>query len=733
IRTYDADPPVVLSVQTTGASPTNAQTVVFRVLFSEPVSGMDASDCVINAVGVSDVAILSCNGGGTTYDVTVDTGNGSGLLRLDILNDGTVLDAAANMLADSFSLGETYEIDKDAPTAVLSSTAPEPVDTSPIPVSLLFSEPVTGFALGDILVANGIAAGLSGNGVAYDFVVYPVGPGVVTVEIPPSVASDAAGNENVAATPLTRTYQSDAPGVFLFSDAPDPVTSSPFAVQAVFSEPVTGFDESDLVMINALPSNFRRLDGAHYSFDVHPLLAGLVQIVIPAGAAENAEHVVNTASAPFERTFVPDGPTLYMTSPSPDPTNVSPIPVTVIFSEDVFGFEATDISATNGTIDHFQTIDGAHYTFDLFPSGPGLVTADISPGVAQNGAGQWNTAAPPLEREYDTERPSVVLSSMADNPTRFSPIHVNIVFSEDVFEFESGDIWTQNGTVAHFEVQSASHYTCDVEPMDEGLVAMAVPMQVCRDAALNFNTASSALNRTYDITSPGVSLASAAPEPTRVSPITVQIHFTEPVYGFDALDVEVQNAVVSHFASTSAQNYSLSLTPIGQGEVSAYIPQAAAVDAAGNPNTASGTLTRTYDTIPPSVLIGPPSVETTAAGPVAYEVLYGGADIITLSEQDVTLVKSGSADGSVTVSGTGVASRTVTVENIVGDGALAISIDAGTASDAAGNLAPEAGPSAQFQVMAQQTLPVAAWPIVLLVMAAGIIVCRRKIADETDP
>ena len=52
----------------------------------------------------------------------------------------------------------------------------------------------------------------------------------------------------------------------------------------------------------------------------------------------------------------------------------------------------------------------------------------------------------------------------------------------------------------------------------------------------------------------------------------------------------------------------------------------------------------------------------------------------------------------MTVSGTGTASRTVTISNISGDGLMSISIAAGTASDAAGNLAPAAGPAPSFYV-----------------------------------
>ena len=67
----------------------------------------------------------------------------------------------------------------------------------------------------------------------------------------------------------------------------------------------------------------------------------------------------------------------------------------------------------------------------------------------------------------------------------------------------------------------------------------------------------------------------------------------------------------------------------------------------------------------------------------------------TLAAGNITLNKTGTANGTVAVSGTGL-TRTVTISSITGDGSLGISIAAGTASDLAGNMAPAAGPSATF-------------------------------------
>jgi hypothetical protein len=91
-------------------------------------------------------------------------------------------------------------------------------------------------------------------------------------------------------------------------------------------------------------------------------------------------------------------------------------------------------------------------------------------------------------------------------------------------------------------------------------------------------------------------------------------------------------------------------------------------------------------------------VATTVSGPVDYTITYTGADSVTLSAGNITLNKTGSANGAVVVNGSGTGTRTVTISSITGSGTLGISIAAGTAGDTAGNTASTAGPSTAFTV-----------------------------------
>ena len=70
---------------------------------------------------------------------------------------------------------------------------------SPVSLEATFSEPVTGFSLEDISVANGVASNFSGSGSVYAFAVTPNAIGEVAVDIAADVAEDADGNGNIAA------------------------------------------------------------------------------------------------------------------------------------------------------------------------------------------------------------------------------------------------------------------------------------------------------------------------------------------------------------------------------------------------------------------------------------------------------------------------------------------------------------------------------------------------------
>ncbi|MBI2425866.1 MAG: putative Ig domain-containing protein [Candidatus Hydrogenedentes bacterium] len=130
----------------------------------------------------------------------------------------------------------------------------------------------------------------------------------------------------------------------------------------------------------------------------------------------------------------------------------------------------------------------------------------------------------------------------------------------------------------------------------------------------------------------------------------------------------------------------------------------------GNTGTDNTINELTIDTVSPQLSIGAPSANTTRSQPVSFTLNYTGVTEINLTVDDILLFSefdpeilitygeklehtpdiSGTVMGDVTITGTGLQSRVVTISNIVGDGLMGIAVAAGTAHDIAGNPAPDA-------------------------------------------
>jgi len=105
----------------------------------------------------------------------------------------------------------------------------DPTSDSPINFAVYFSEPVSGFANGDIQLSGTAGANtavVTGSGLTYDIAVSGMTrTGTVIVTIPSGVVSDTAGNVNIASTSTDNTvsYQNGVP--VLSSLTPSTVTA----------------------------------------------------------------------------------------------------------------------------------------------------------------------------------------------------------------------------------------------------------------------------------------------------------------------------------------------------------------------------------------------------------------------------------------------------------------------------------------------------------------------------
>ncbi|WP_421906331.1 Ig-like domain-containing protein [Mameliella sp.] len=160
-------------------------------------------------VGATFTYVITSDGGGTdvtgggTIATATDQVTG---LDLSGLNDGTLtLTVALTDPAGNTGLDATETAVKDAeiPTATLAG--PLDAQADPFPVTLTFSEDVTGLALTSVQITNGTASALTGSGADYGFTVTPDHDGPVEISVDAGAAADAAGNLATAAAPITVT------------------------------------------------------------------------------------------------------------------------------------------------------------------------------------------------------------------------------------------------------------------------------------------------------------------------------------------------------------------------------------------------------------------------------------------------------------------------------------------------------------------------------------------------
>ncbi|WP_172824433.1 BspA family leucine-rich repeat surface protein [Polaribacter sp. KT25b] len=112
------------------------------------------------------------------------------------------------------------DLDEVPPTVVITSSLMGPTSTTPIPVTVTFSETITGFDAGDISVSGGTIQSFTGTDADYSFDLVPSGGGTLTVDIAADVAQDAAGNNNTIANQFSIEY-SDLPATALNFDGVD--------------------------------------------------------------------------------------------------------------------------------------------------------------------------------------------------------------------------------------------------------------------------------------------------------------------------------------------------------------------------------------------------------------------------------------------------------------------------------------------------------------------------------
>ena len=392
---------------------------------------------------------------GTTFNAAVNGLTGSGTVTVSLAAN-TVQDTAGNDNSASASTDNSVSYDIAQPGVTVSSTATDPTNTAPIPVTITFDEAVTGFtpssASGDVVITNGTDSNPAGSGTTYTFDLTPSGQGAVTVMVPAASGQDAAGNANTESNTFSITYDSVRPTVTIEQAAAqlDPTNAAPIHFTVTFSEAVTGFEDSDVTLGGGAGATTAVVTGSGTTYDVAVsgmTVNGTVTASVVDGAAQDTALNTSEASTStdHEVNYVvgPVDVTIEQAAAQLDPTNTLPVNFTVTFGRaiDPLSFTAADLTLSStgpgalaATITEIAPNDGT--TFNAAVNGltaPGTVTMSLAADKVQDTAGNNNSASTSTDNSvhFDASMPTVSKTSLKSKLTSgFSSFTVE--FSEAV-------------------------------------------------------------------------------------------------------------------------------------------------------------------------------------------------------------------------------------------------------------------------------------------------------------
>lgn len=502
----DGVAPTVNSInrQTPSTASTNATSVVYRITFSESVSGVDITDFSLTATSTAAGSVASVSAAtGTTIDVTVNSVAGDGTLRLDLKASGTgISDAAGNPISGGYTSGQTYTLDHTVPSvSSINRQTPSAASTSATALvyRVTFSESVSNVDINDFsLVASLTAAGTiasvsSSSGSTIDVSVNSVtGDGTLRLDLKASGTGivDAVNNAISGGFTTGQSYTLDhsAPSVSSINrQTPSNATTNATSVvyRVTFSESVSNVDITDFNIITTLTatgtiSAVSASSGTTIDVTVNAINGnGTIRLDLKANGTGIVDGVNNAISGGFTTgqtytidVIAPSVSSINRQTPSTSTTNATTLVYRVTFSESVFNVDISDfsliatgtaagsiasISASSGiTIDvtvNSATGDGT-LRLDLKASGTGITDAAGNAIGAGYTSGQTYT----LDHTIPTVS-SIIRLAPSTQSTNTTSVIYRITFSEIVAGVDITDFSLTTGGTASGNIVSVSSPT----------------------------------------------------------------------------------------------------------------------------------------------------------------------------------------------------------------------------------------------------------------------------------
>ncbi|AWB67163.1 hypothetical protein C2869_12270 [Saccharobesus litoralis] len=401
-----------------------------------------SSDFTLDDLTVSGGTLANFSGSGSSYTVELTPNNDS--------TTSATVNIAASVFVDSFgnsnSAAEPLSIDVDTqvPSITLSINDSSLNAGEVGIVTFTLSEVSTNFTVDDISVAGGVLSDFSGSGTSYTANFTPSASATTdaTIDVAANTFTDAAGNNNTAASQLNLGVDTSAPTLTIASSASTLITGDTATITFTLSEISTDFTVDDISVVAASLSDFTG-SGTHYTATLTPDADSTTAatVLVAASLFSDAAGNLNEASDELSITVDTQAPSITITSNDTELATGDVATLTFSLSEASDSFTSDDIVVTGATLSDF-TGSESQYTASLTPNINSHTPATIS--IAANTftdtAGNNNTASE-LVLNLDTLAPSLTSSSPQNGSSQvnINGLSATLTFSENML-LGTGDI-----------------------------------------------------------------------------------------------------------------------------------------------------------------------------------------------------------------------------------------------------------------------------------------------------
>jgi len=495
--TINKTPPTVTSIEPKTAARTAANSVVFTVIFSESVTGVDVTDFAVSSTEITDskvTAYKKISTDGKVYEVTVNTGTGNGELGLNLVDNNTIKNLrgvalGGSAIGDGNFSGATYTIDKTPPfVSSIKLLDPSPTNKSVVTFEVKFSEVVYGVNAADFKLAK--SAGIKGAGIT---AVEKVGTDAQTYKVSVNTGSgdgniqlnlkddnsiknsltvalgDSQGGTNGDFTGPSYSLLKNAPRVSAINRVNlNPTAAGTVEYQVTFNQNVTGVDASDfsLTSVGVNGAKIGSVTGRGNSYYVRVSTGtgnGALRLnLIDNDSVRNAIDVALGGRGTRNGDYSGQAYTINKTPPrvtsinrlDANPSNATSVTFTAIFNEAVNFVDATDFTlVTNGVtgakISSIKRVNSGFYEVEVNTgSGNGTIGLNLKDndtiinerGSSLGGKGVSNGNFAGEVYTIDKKNPTANIVSISPDPRRDKVSVITIDFNEVVKGFNLADL-----------------------------------------------------------------------------------------------------------------------------------------------------------------------------------------------------------------------------------------------------------------------------------------------------